>query len=87
VYIASADLMPRNLDTRVELAVPIEDGALRAEVLDTLELFFADTRNAWDLHADGSWERREWDGDDGHDAQAELMRRHAARVNEPVKAG
>ncbi|MEA2301628.1 MAG: polyphosphate kinase, partial [Solirubrobacteraceae bacterium] len=54
VYIASADLMPRNLDTRVELAVPIEDGALRAEVLDTLELFFADTRNAWDLHADGS---------------------------------
>ncbi|MEA2299913.1 MAG: hypothetical protein QOE44_448, partial [Solirubrobacteraceae bacterium] len=25
--------------------------------------------------------------DDGHDAQAELMRRHAARVNEPVKAG
>ncbi|MEA2265006.1 MAG: polyphosphate kinase, partial [Solirubrobacteraceae bacterium] len=87
VYIASADLMPRNLDTRVELAVPIEDGALRAEVLDTLELFFADTRNAWDLHADGSWERREWDGDDGHDAQAELMRRHAARVTEPVKAG
>ena len=37
VYIASADLMPRNLDHRVELAVPIESAELRAELLDTLE--------------------------------------------------
>jgi polyphosphate kinase len=87
VYIASADLMPRNLDTRVELAVPLEDDDIRAEVLDTLELYFADTRNAWVLHADGSWERREPDGDRAHDAQSELMRRHAARTPEPAQAG
>ena len=37
VYIASADLMPRNLDHRVELAVPIEAAELRAELLDVLE--------------------------------------------------
>ncbi len=86
VYIASADLMPRNLDTRVELAVPLEDDDIRAEVLDTLELYFADTRNAWVLHADGSWERREPDGDRAHDAQAELMGRHAARALEPAPA-
>jgi polyphosphate kinase len=78
VYIASADLMPRNLDTRVELAVPLEDPDIRADVLDTVELYFADTRNAWVLHADGTWERREPDGEQAHDAQAELMRRHAA---------
>jgi polyphosphate kinase len=87
VYIASADLMPRNLDTRVELAVPIESGDLRAEILETLELYFADTRNAWVLHSDGRWERREPDGDEAHDAQATLMRRHAARSAEPVQAG
>jgi polyphosphate kinase len=86
IYIASADLMPRNLDTRVELAVPIESGELRAEILETLELYFADTRNAWVLHGDGVWERREPDGDDAHDAQAELMRRHAARTAEPASA-
>ena len=87
VYIASADLMPRNLDTRVELAVPIESDDLRAEILEALDLYFADTRNAWDLDADGTWERRAWDGDAEHDAQAELMRRHTARSAEPATAG
>ena len=58
VYISSADLMPRNLDNRVELAVPIEDPALRAEVLETVELCLADNHNAWDLDADGVWTRR-----------------------------
>jgi polyphosphate kinase len=82
VYIASADLMPRNLDTRVELAVPIESDDLRAEILESLDLYFADTRNAWDLAADGTWERRAWDETAEHDAQAELMRRHAARSAE-----
>ncbi|MGI8801288.1 MAG: polyphosphate kinase 1 [Solirubrobacteraceae bacterium] len=86
VYIASADLMPRNLDTRVELAVPIESAELREEILETIELYFADTRNAWVLHADGSWERKEPDGDEAHDAQTELMRRHAARAAETSTA-
>ncbi len=57
VYIASADLMPRNLDHRVELAVPVENSELRAELLDSLERAFADNQNAWDLHGDGSWHR------------------------------
>ncbi|MEA2298699.1 MAG: polyphosphate kinase [Solirubrobacteraceae bacterium] len=86
VYIASADLMPRNLDTRVELAVPIESAELRADVLETMELYFADTRNAWELRSDGSWERRVPDADEAHDAQATLMRRHAARSAEPAKS-
>jgi polyphosphate kinase len=49
VYIGSADLMPRNLDTRVELLTPIADDKLRADLLDTLERCFADDTNTWEL--------------------------------------
>ena len=58
VYIGSADLMPRNLDTRVELLAPVRDDALRADLLDTLERCFADNTNAWELGQDGTWTRR-----------------------------
>jgi polyphosphate kinase len=58
-YIGSADLMPRNLDTRVELLAPIENPELRAELDDTLERCLADNTFAWTLGADGVWERRE----------------------------
>jgi polyphosphate kinase len=58
-YIGSADLMPRNLDTRVELMVPIEAPELQAELEDTLERCLADDTNAWELRGDGRWERRQ----------------------------
>ena len=58
VYIGSADLMPRNLDTRVELLAPIRDPALRADLIDALERCMADDTNAWELREDGEWERR-----------------------------
>jgi polyphosphate kinase len=57
-YIGSADLMPRNLDTRVELVVPVESPELSAEIEDTLERCLADDSFAWELAADGGWERR-----------------------------
>ncbi len=57
VYIASADLMPRNLDHRVEMAVPIETAELRDELFDVLERAFADNQNAWDLDGEGRWRR------------------------------
>ena len=57
-YIGSADLMPRNLDTRVELLVPIEDQDLQAELEDTLERCLADDTFAWRLGSDGHWTRR-----------------------------
>ena len=46
VYIGSADLMPRNLDTRVELLAPVNDAALREELLDTLDRCMADDTNS-----------------------------------------
>jgi polyphosphate kinase len=58
-YIGSADLMPRNLDTRVELLVPVEDPELQLELEDTMERCFADDTNAWTLDSEGAWTRRE----------------------------
>ncbi len=57
--IGSADLMPRNLDTRVELLAPVEDPALKREIEDTLERTLADDTFGWELEPDGNWKRRQ----------------------------
>ena len=53
VWIGSADLMPRNLDRRIEVLAPIEDSRLRAEIGAVLDALLADTRFSWDLDPDG----------------------------------
>ncbi len=81
VYIASADLMPRNLDHRVELAVPIESAELRAELLDTLQRGFADNQSSWDLDGEGVWHRRSVAPDEEpRNLQLELAELYAARA-------
>jgi len=75
-WMGSADLMPRNLDTRVELLVPIEEAALRAEVEDTLERSLADDTFGWELRPDDTWERRTGGS---RAAQHELMEHALAR--------
>jgi polyphosphate kinase len=57
-WIGSADLMPRNLDNRVELLAPVEAPELQADLEDTLERCFADDTFAWELEPDGTWSRR-----------------------------
>ncbi len=79
VLIGSADLMPRNLDNRVELLAPVEDAALRDDLLDALDRCFADNSYAWELHQDCDWVRRVPVGE-RRSAQQELMARHAARA-------
>jgi polyphosphate kinase len=59
----------------------VDDDNARAQLFDTLERCFADTENAWDLAADGSWtHRRVPSGGQPRDVQAELMRAHLARA-------
>ncbi len=83
VYIASADLMPRNLDHRVELAVPILAPELKRELMDTLERAFADNQSSWRLGADGVWRRRSpASGERERNMQVELMELHARRAAE-----
>ena len=86
VYIGSADLMPRNLDTRVELVTPVEDPALRDDLLDTLERSLADDTNSWDLASDGIWRRRTQQGHEPRSVQRELMLGHQARAAEGATA-
>ena len=81
IYIASADLMPRNLDHRVELAVPIETPALREELLDVLERAFADNQSSWDLDAEGNWQRNSpRPGERPRSLQLELAELYGARA-------
>jgi polyphosphate kinase len=83
MYIGSADLMSRNLDTRVELLAPVRDASLRAELSDTLDRCMADDTNAWELGEDGAWTRRvPVDEEHPRNVHRELMDRHAARAAE-----
>ena len=53
----SADLMPRNLDHRVEALVPVTDPRLRARLSQMMDLDLSDDTLAWDLLADGTWHK------------------------------
>jgi polyphosphate kinase len=55
VYIGSADMMPRNLDHRVETLVPVDDPDQQARLHEVLDTVLADDVLAWQLHADGTW--------------------------------
>src|SRR4051794_7027550 len=81
-WIGSADLMPRNLDTRVELVASVTDPTLQDDLRDTLDRCFADDTNAWDLRPDGDWMRRTPQGPEPRNAQNELMVGHAMRAAE-----
>jgi len=76
-WIGSPDLMPRNLDTRVELLAPVEEESLGADLQDTLEHYLADDTYGWELSEEGDWTRRTGCTHSSHD---ELMERALERV-------
>jgi polyphosphate kinase len=86
ILIGSADLMPRNLDHRVELVTPVEDPSLQEELLDVLERSLADNSNAWELGADGAWTRIPTPEVGRRSVQDELRERHSARAAEQLAA-
>ena len=55
--IGSADLMPRNLDRRVEAMTPVDDPQLQARLQEILDVNLADDTLAWQLAGDGNWSR------------------------------
>ncbi|WP_315861026.1 polyphosphate kinase 1 [Stieleria sp. JC731] len=56
LFISSADWMPRNLDRRVELLVPVADAACSERLKDVLKAYFQDNTNAWQMKPDGEYE-------------------------------
>jgi polyphosphate kinase len=74
--LGSADLMPRNLDHRIEVVVPVEHPGVRNELESILRALHADNINAWELRADGTWERvRPKKSERKRAAQSTFMRR------------
>lgn len=75
LYCASADLMDRNLFSRVEACFPIEDPDLKKRVIkEGLEAYLKDNRQAWELGNDGTWTRCE-SSDEARAAQSWLLER------------
>jgi polyphosphate kinase len=84
--IGSADLMPRNLDHRIEVVVPIEDAQARNELESIFKALLADNSQSWQLGPDGTWERqRPSKSDRRRSAQTVFMRRRdrARRLARP----
>ncbi len=90
LYLSSADWMNRNMMRRVELAWPVTDPVLRQRLIDEcLIAYLHDGRDAWELRADGQYQRLHQDShaaEDGashrieaHGAQQALMDRYASR--------
>lgn len=58
-YMGSADLMKRNLESRVEVITPIDAPPLREQLRRFIDMQLADTQNAWTMQSDGNYVRAE----------------------------
>jgi polyphosphate kinase len=73
-YIGSADLLPRNLDHRLEAVAPVSDVRLQQRLAAALDALLED-ETAWELQADGNWKRRQpKKAEQPRSGQAALMR-------------
>ena len=81
-YLGSSDLMPRNLDRRVEAMVPVLDPVLQERLAQILDVELEDDVLAWELHADGSWSKHPTvDGLNGQQVFEQLAEARAASAN------
>ncbi|MDA7915565.1 RNA degradosome polyphosphate kinase, partial [bacterium] len=83
LFISSADWMPRNLDRRVEIMVPVDEPKCREKVMNSLLTYFQDNCNSWEMQADGSYTRSNSDKDPVR-AQEQLYQR-ACQATEQIR--
>ena len=80
-FIGSADCMKRNLESRVEVVVPVEDAALRKDLRSVFDVQLAGHRDSWVMQADGTYVQCVPGGDD-KGAQQLLMEHTEKRRKE-----
>jgi polyphosphate kinase len=71
IYCASADLMERNLNRRVETGFPLEDKNIKSRVLEELTYYIEDQWQSWSLQSDGTYIRNREDQE--HGVQTRLL--------------
>ncbi|MFT6791402.1 MAG: polyphosphate kinase [Cellvibrionaceae bacterium] len=71
LYGASADMMERSLNRRVETGFPIEDADTQKRVLEELQLYLEDDWNSWTLLSNGRYRRNR--GDANSAVQVKLL--------------
>jgi polyphosphate kinase len=90
VFLSSADWMPRNFYRRIELAFPVENPALRDQIInEVLPSFLHDRVKARELQPDGKYRRLKPEGLEPR-AQAqwhfrEVSRERAKKMTKPKK--
>ena len=95
VYVGSADWMPRNLYSRVEVVFPIEEPSLKQRIIEEiLQRMLADNTKAWILQPDASYLQQSPGDGEAHNSQAEFMeisapttRKKAVREQTRAKLG
>ena len=72
-YIGSADMMKRNLESRVEILAPVDSPDLQTHLREILDINLSDQRAAWEMQSDGSYIQRQPKGKNTLSCQEELM--------------
>lgn len=90
-FIGSADLMKRNLESRVEVVTPIQDTKCQKRLREILDIQLANKRSVWDMQSDGTYNKRKPEkGDDARTVQEiliELAEKRLASVATKKKKG
>lgn len=86
MYLGSADLMPRNIDRRVEVLFPVENPTLRQRLLqNVLQVCLQDTEKAYVLQGDGRYVPRSTRRDDGEQLFSSQQWFLEHRAEEPLR--
>jgi polyphosphate kinase len=89
VYLGSADLMPRNLDRRVEVAFPVEDSKLARFLRDeVLAVYLADVVKARHMKSNGTYDRpSDRNNADAMSSQQWFIKKFTVNATHPARAG
>jgi polyphosphate kinase len=78
-YIGSPDLMPRNLDNRLEVLAPVESSQLQQRLSGVFDVLLSDNVRAWELQSDGTWKQTRPKKDEPARGTHDVLMRKAVR--------